>query len=103
MADMQAVQEFLHELRPRVRGELRADQYSRMLYSTDASIYQKMPLAVLIPRSVDDVQAAVELAARHRVPVLPRASGSSLAGQAVNEALVIDFHSLAGRDSRNQL
>ena len=90
MADMQAVQEFLHELRPRVRGELRADQYSRMLYSTDASIYQKMPLAVLIPRSVDDVQAAVELAARHRVPVLPRASGSSLAGQAVNEALVID-------------
>ncbi len=90
MADIQAVQEFLHELRPRVRGELRADQYSRMLYSTDASIYQKMPLAVLIPRTVDDVQAAVELAARHRVPVLPRASGSSLAGQAVNEALVID-------------
>lgn len=90
MADMRAVQEFLHELRPRVRGELRADRYNRMLYSTDASIYQKMPLAVLIPRSVDDVQAAVELAARHRVPVLPRASGSSLAGQAVNEALVID-------------
>ncbi len=90
MADIQAVQEFLHELRPRVRGELRADQYSRMLYSTDASIYQKMPLAVLIPRTVDDVQAAVELAARHRVPVLPRAAGSSLAGQAVNEALVID-------------
>ncbi len=90
MADMQAVQEFLHELQPRVRGELRADQYSRMLYSTDASIYQKMPLAVLIPRTVDDVQAAVELAARHRVPVLPRAAGSSLAGQAVNEALVID-------------
>ncbi len=90
MVDMEAVKEFLHELRPRVRGELRADQYSRMLYSTDASIYQKMPLAVLIPRTVDDVQAAVELAARHRVPVLPRASGSSLAGQAVNEALVID-------------
>ena len=74
----------------RVSGELRVDQYSRMLYSTDASIYQKMPLAVLIPRTVDDVQAAVELAARHRVPVLPRAAGSSLAGQAVNEALVID-------------
>lgn len=90
MPDMQAVQEFLHELQPRVSGELRADQYSRMLYSTDASIYQQMPLAVLIPRTVDDVQAAVELAARHRVPVLPRASGSSLAGQAVNEALVID-------------
>ena len=90
MPDMQSVDEFLHELRPQVSGDLRSDQYSRMLYSTDASIYQQMPLAVLIPRTVEDVQAAVELAARHRVPVLPRASGSSLAGQAVNEALVID-------------
>ena len=90
MPDMHSVEEFLHELRPRVSGDLRTDQYSRMLYSTDASIYQQMPLAVLVPRTVDDVQAAVELAARHRVPVLPRASGSSLAGQAVNEALVID-------------
>ncbi len=90
MPDKQSVDEFLHELRPQVSGDLRSDQYSRMLYSTDASIYQKMPLAVLIPRTVEDVQAAVELAARHRVPVLPRASGSSLAGQAVNEALVID-------------
>ena len=90
MPDMGSVEEFLNELRPHVRGDLRTDQYSRMLYSTDASIYQQMPLAVLVPRTVDDVQAAVELAARHRVPVLPRASGSSLAGQAVNEALVID-------------
>ncbi|MCE2490371.1 MAG: FAD-binding protein [Anaerolineae bacterium] len=90
MPNMQSVEEFLHELRPRVSGDLRTDQYSRMLYSTDASIYQQMPLAVLIPRTADDVQAAVELAARHHVPVLPRASGSSLAGQAVNEALVID-------------
>ena len=90
MTDSRAVQDLLQELRPRVSGELRADRYSRMFYSTDASIYQKLPLAVLIPRSVDDVQAAVELAARYQVPVLPRASGSSLAGQAVNEALVID-------------
>ncbi|MCA9983009.1 MAG: FAD-binding protein [Anaerolineales bacterium] len=85
------VQAFLHELSRRVSGEVRTDAYSRMLYSTDASIYQVEPHGVLIPRTVDDVHAATELAAKHKVAILPRTSGSSLAGQAVNQALVIDF------------
>ncbi len=85
-----AVADFLAELRPRVAGELRDDLYARTLYSTDASLYQIMPYAVLIPRHADDMQAAVELAARHHMPLLPRAGGSSLAGQAVNAALVLD-------------
>ncbi|MEW5986779.1 MAG: FAD-linked oxidase C-terminal domain-containing protein [Chloroflexota bacterium] len=85
------IPDFLHELQKRVAGELRADDYSRVLYSTDASIYQIMPLAVLIPRTAEDVQAAVELAHHYQVPILPRTAGSSLAGQAVNEALVIDM------------
>lgn len=83
--------DFFAALARRVDGELRTDAYSRVLYSTDASIYQVEPYGVLIPRSAGDVQAAVEVAAEHRVPVLPRASGSSLAGQAVNRALVIDM------------
>ena len=87
---VQGVADFLAELAGRVRGELRTDTYTRILYSTDASIYQVMPHGVLIARDEEDVHAAVEAAARHRVPILPRASGSSLAGQAVNEALVID-------------
>ncbi|MCB0292951.1 MAG: FAD-binding oxidoreductase, partial [Calditrichaeota bacterium] len=82
-----ALPDFLADLQRQVQGELRTDQVSRLLYSTDASIYQAMPYGVLIPESVDDVQAAVELAARYRIPLLPRAGGSSLAGQAVNEAL----------------
>ena len=85
-----SVTDFLADLRPRVAGELRTDLYARTLYSTDASLYQVMPHGVLIPRHTDDVQAAVEAAARHRVPLLPRGGGSSLAGQAVNRALVID-------------
>ena len=85
------VQACLQALKKRVRGDLRTDQTSRLLYSTDASIYQVMPLAVLLPQSVEDVQAAVEVAAAHGVPLLPRTGGSSLAGQAVNEALVIDM------------
>jgi FAD/FMN-containing dehydrogenase/Fe-S oxidoreductase len=85
------VRDFLNELGQRVAGDLRTDTYSRVLYSTDASIYQMMPYGVLIPKTADDVHAAVELAAKHQVPILPRTSGSSLAGQAVNEALVIDM------------
>jgi FAD/FMN-containing dehydrogenase/Fe-S oxidoreductase len=86
----QSVTEFLFALKPRVDGELRTDVYSRMFYSTDASIYQVMPYAVLLPRSAEDIQAAVALAGQYGVPLLPRASGTSLAGQAVNKALVMD-------------
>ena len=82
---------FAAACRREVAGELRTDEVSRALYSTDASLYQLMPHAVLIPRTADDVAAAVALAAAHDLPVLARAAGTSLAGQAVNEALVIDF------------
>lgn len=85
-----AIPDFLNDLQKRVSGDLCTDTYSRILYSTDASNYQVMPYGVLIPKTMEDVQAAVELAAHYRVPILPRAAGSSLAGQAVNEALVID-------------
>ena len=61
-----------------------------MLYSTDASNYQIEPVGVVLPKTADDVVAAIELAASHGVPVLPRGGGSSLAGQAVGAALVID-------------
>ncbi|MFZ0545994.1 MAG: FAD-binding oxidoreductase, partial [Candidatus Promineifilaceae bacterium] len=90
MSGKDGLAEFLNEVGKRVDGELRTDTYSRTLYSTDASIYQIMPHGVLIPRSADDVQAAVELSHKHQVPILARAGGSSLAGQAINEALVID-------------
>lgn len=86
-----ALADYCHDLRQCIAGELRTDPYSLLLYSSDASLYQVTPLGVLIPRTVEDVLAAVSLAARYRIPLLPRASGSSLAGQAVNAAVVIDF------------
>ncbi|MFW5972990.1 MAG: FAD-binding oxidoreductase, partial [Bacteroidota bacterium] len=82
---------FLEELRPRIRGELRSDDMTRALYATDASLYKMSPIAVLRPRTEDDVVEAVRLAAVHNVSVLPRGGASSLAGQAVGEALVLDF------------
>ncbi|MBI3165148.1 MAG: FAD-binding protein [Chloroflexi bacterium] len=82
--------DILEGLKPRFKGDLRLDPASRLLYSTDASSYQIEPLGVAIPKDQDDLQAAVEFAAKHRVPILPRGSGSSLAGQAIGEALILD-------------
>ncbi len=79
-----------HELRQRVQGEVRFDARARALYSTDASPYEIEPLGVVVPRSIDDVKAAVAVAHEHGVPVLPRGGGTSLAGQTVARALVLD-------------
>ena len=83
--------ELAEELRRRVSGEVRFDAFSRVLYSTDASIYQMEPVGVVIPRSVEDVLAVVEVARDNGIPVLPRGGGTSLAGQTVNHAIVLDF------------
>ena len=85
------------ELRSRINGEVRFDRTSRMLYSTDASNYQIEPVGVVIPKSIDDAIGAIELAASHDVPILPRGGGSSLAGQTVGAALVIDFSKYLSR------
>ncbi|RMH14738.1 MAG: FAD-binding oxidoreductase [Planctomycetota bacterium] len=74
-----------------VEGEVRLGRHDRMLYATDASIYQVEPLAVVIPASTDDAVRAVRFCARHGLPILPRGGGTSLAGQCTNRAVVIDF------------
>ena len=84
-------QELANELRRKVSGEVKFDPFSRVLYSTDASIYQMEPIGVVIPRNVEDVLAIVEVAKTNKVPILPRAGGTSLAGQTVNHAIVTDF------------
>ena len=82
--------DFVDELRIHFTGDIRNDDASRILYSTDASIYQIEPLGVVLPRTQEDLQVCMELAARYHVPVVPRGSGSSLAGQAIGEAVIID-------------
>lgn len=74
-----------------VSGEVRFDKMTRVLYSTDASIYQIEPIGVVIPRTAEDVIAVVETANRHNVTVLPRGGGTSLAGQTVGQSIVMDF------------
>ncbi|MDA1127826.1 MAG: FAD-binding protein [Chloroflexi bacterium] len=84
-------------LKRRVSGEVKFDPFTRVLYSTDASIYQMEPVGVVIPRNVEDVLAVVEIAKASGVPVLPRAGGTSLAGQTVNHAIVTDFSKYLNR------
>jgi FAD/FMN-containing dehydrogenase/Fe-S oxidoreductase len=88
---MTRVNDLEHALRRVVRGSVRFDQASKLLYSTDASMYQVEPVGVVTPRDADDVRAAVEVARAQRVALLPRGGGTSLTGQTVNRALVLDF------------
>src|SRR5439155_14136737 len=78
-------------LKTRVQGEVRFDRASRLMYSTDASIYEIEPIGVVIPRTHEDVFATMEVARNFKVPVLPRGGGTSLAGQTVGDAVVIDM------------
>src|SRR4030095_11786106 len=82
--------DFINELSKHFTGDLRLDLASRILYSTDASIYQIEPEGVAIPKTQDDLQSAIELAAKYKVPILPRGAGTSLAGQAIGESLILD-------------
>ena len=84
-------QDLVRELESQVTGEVRFDKISRLIYSTDASIYQIEPIGVVIPKTNEDVIAVIETAHKHNTPVLPRGGGTSLAGQAVGKAIIIDF------------
>jgi len=79
------------ELKELIDGEVRFGRHDRMLYATDASIYQAEPVGVVIPRSIADVERTIAFAAEHDLTLLPRGGGTSLAGQTVNHALVIDL------------
>ncbi len=77
-------------LRKEVEGEVLFDAASLGRYATDASIYQVMPVGVVVPRTEEAARNAIAVAASAGVPVLPRGAGSSQCGQTVGEALVID-------------
>jgi FAD/FMN-containing dehydrogenase/Fe-S oxidoreductase len=78
------------DLRGIVAGEVLCDAASLSLYATDASLSEVWPLAVVRPRTADDVAATVRWAAEHQIPVHPRGAGSSLAGGSLGPGIVID-------------
>ncbi len=84
----------LEALAGALSGELFTDDLMRVAYATDASVYREIPLAVARPRSVEDLRALLGFANRHRIALIPRAAGTSLAGQVVGGGIVVDvgFH-----------
>ena len=89
--DNAKLQDFQNQLAECIKGDVSFDKVTRGVYATDASIYQIQPIAVVLPKDEADVRAAVRTASEHNVNILPRGGGTSLGGQCVNAAVIIDF------------
>jgi FAD/FMN-containing dehydrogenase/Fe-S oxidoreductase len=85
------------ELERAIEGEVRVDAISRALYATDASVYEIMPLGVVLPRSREDVVRIVKLCRKYRCPLTMRGGGTSQAGQAIGSGLVVDTSKFLNR------
>jgi FAD/FMN-containing dehydrogenase/Fe-S oxidoreductase len=78
------------ELRRHVTGEVRFDAGSLAMYANDSSNFRQVPVGVVVPKTYDDIVATMAACHRYRAPVLPRGGGTSLSGETINNAVVID-------------
>ena len=81
----------LQKLAATLAGELRFDALTRAIYATDASEYQEHPVAVAFPRAEEDLARLLAFAREHRLGLIPRTAGTSLAGQVVGSGIVVDL------------
>src|SRR5436190_10058699 len=82
--------EKLHQLATQLEGEFYNDSTMRVLYATDASAYREMPLAVAVPKTIDDIKKLIAFARREKTSLIPRTAGTSLAGQVVGNGIIVD-------------
>jgi FAD/FMN-containing dehydrogenase/Fe-S oxidoreductase len=80
----------LNELSDQLEGEVYLDDTTRILYATDASAYREIPLAVVIPKSIEDLKKLIVFAAANHTSLIPRTAGTSLAGQVVGNGIIVD-------------
>ena len=80
----------LTELRSSLEGDFFSDEATRILYSTDASVYRVIPLAVARPKNGSDLKKLIRFARTEKVSLIPRTAGTSLAGQCVGSGIVVD-------------
>ncbi len=85
------MRDFESELKSLVRGDVSFDELTLGIYSTDASIYQITPVALVQPKDEADVCTAVRAAAKYNISILPRGGGTSLNGQGCGNSMIIDF------------
>lgn len=84
------MKEKLQQLSKEFDGELYSDQTMRILYATDASAYREMPLAVALPKNIEDIRKLIAFARLEKTSLIPRTAGTSLAGQVVGNGIVVD-------------
>ncbi len=80
----------LDDLEKQLKGELKDDALSKVLYATDASVYRKTPMAVVFPKTEADIKTLVRFATKNKIGLIPRTAGTSLAGQCVGDGVVVD-------------
>ncbi|NWJ50474.1 MAG: FAD-binding protein [Bacteroidetes bacterium] len=86
-SQLQAIQ----KLKQQLEGELFTDKASLVLYATDASAYRELPIAIVRPKNIQDIKVLIAFAQEYKVPLIPRAAGTSLAGQVVGTGIVVDI------------
>jgi FAD/FMN-containing dehydrogenase/Fe-S oxidoreductase len=91
MARRKAGSAFWNRLAQEIEGDVASDLFSRGRYATDASMYQCFPAGVVCPKTANDVAVVIEMAREEGAPVIARGGGSSTAGQALGEGVIVDF------------
>ena len=81
----------LDRLRQKIEGDMFLDEFQKVVYSTDASAYREKPIAIIRPKNDNDLKIIIEFANKHIVNLIPRAAGTSLAGQVVGNGIIIDI------------
>src|SRR6187455_1497642 len=84
------MKEKLQQLEQQLEGDLFYDITMRTLYATDASAYREMPLAVAIPKTIEDIKLLIQFAKNENTSLIPRTAGTSLAGQVVGSGIIVD-------------
>ena len=81
----------LHQLAQALEGELHFEPLYQSMYATDASVYRKLPMAVCFPQNKSDLKKLIQFASDHKITLIPRAAGTSLAGQCVGDGIIVDI------------
>ncbi|MFW6327482.1 MAG: FAD-binding oxidoreductase, partial [Bacteroidota bacterium] len=74
-----------------LEGDVFTDEFHRLMYATDASAYRELPIAVVLPCNEEDIIKLVQFAVKNKMSLIPRAAGTSLAGQVVGNGIVVDI------------
>lgn len=96
----------LQQLSKSLEGTLLFDELNKTIYSTDASVYKMRPVAVAIPKTVQDIRILIEFANENKISLTPRTAGTSLAGQTVGSGIIVDvskhFNKIISVDTNNK-